>query len=67
MKTIIDKFGEEVETKKVRLDKFRAKVKVAASPVFYGWVFQFVGKIKIISPAAVKKQYQKMLQDAIEK
>ena len=67
MKTIIDRFGEEVETKRAGLDKFRAKVKVAASPVFYGWVFQFVGQIRIVSPAGVKKQYQKMLQDAIEK
>jgi predicted DNA-binding transcriptional regulator YafY len=66
MKTIIDKFGEEVETRKAGLDKFRAKVKVAASPVFYGWVFQFVGQIRIVSPVSIKKQYQKMLHDAIE-
>lgn len=66
MKTVIDKFGEEVETKRYGLEKFHANVKVAASPVFYGWIFQFCGQIKIISPASVKKQYQKMLQDAIE-
>jgi predicted DNA-binding transcriptional regulator YafY len=66
MKTVIDKFGEEVETKRSGLDKFRAKVRVAASPVFYGWVFQFGGQIKIVSPVSSKKKYQKMLQDAIE-
>ena len=66
MKTIVDKFGEEVETKKAGLDKFRVKVKVATSPVFYGWVFQFVGQIRIVSPVSIKKQYQKMLHDAIE-
>jgi predicted DNA-binding transcriptional regulator YafY len=65
MKTVIDKFGEEVETKKFGSDKFRAKVKVAVSPVFYGWVFQFGGEIKIIAPATAKKQYQKMLQEAM--
>jgi predicted DNA-binding transcriptional regulator YafY len=66
MKTIIDKFGEDVETKKSGPDKFRAKVKVAASPVFYGWIFQFGGQIRIVSPVSVKKKYQKMLQDAAE-
>ena len=67
MKTIIDKFGEEVETKKCGLDKFRVKVQVATSPVFYGWIFQFGGQIKVNSPMSVKKEYQKMLRNAIEK
>jgi predicted DNA-binding transcriptional regulator YafY len=66
MKTVIDKFGEEVETKRSGPDKFHAKVKVEASPVFYGWVFQFGGQIKISGPASIKKKYQKMLQEATE-
>ena len=66
MKTVIDKFGEDVETKKYGLDKFCVYVKVAVSPVFYGWIFQFGGQIKITAPESVKKQYQKMLQDVLK-
>lgn len=66
MKTIIDKFGEEVETKKTGSNKFRVKVQVVASTVFYGWIFQFGGQIRIISPVSIKKRYQKMLHEAIE-
>lgn len=65
MKTIIDKFGENAETRIYSPECFIAKVKVAASPIFYGWVFQFGGKIRIQGPAGVRKNYREMLRSAL--
>ena len=57
MKYIIDQFGEEVETRKVSEDTFQAKVHVADSPTFYGWVFPFEGKIQIVEPEVCGNKY----------
>ena len=55
---VYDKFGED--TKITRLDEttFKTKVKVQISPTFYGWLFQFAGKMKIISPITVIDEYK---------
>ncbi|MPN41630.1 hypothetical protein SDC9_189184 [bioreactor metagenome] len=50
MKVIIDRFGEDVETKLYDNDNFTVTIDVAPSPTFFGWVFQFAGNIQIISP-----------------
>lgn len=64
MKYIIDQFGEEVETWKVSEDTFRAKVSVADSPTFYGWVFPFEGKIQIAEPEEIREKYRQMVKAA---
>ena len=64
MKYIIDQFGEEVETWKVSEDTFRAKVNVADSPTFYGWVFPFEGKIQIAEPEEIREKYRQMVKAA---
>ena len=64
MKYIIDQFGEEVEAWKVSEDTFRAKVSVADSPTFYGWVFPFEGKIQIVEPEEILEKYRSMVKAA---
>ena len=64
MKYIIDQFGEEVETWRTSEDTFCAKVNVADSPTFYGWVFPFEGKVKIVAPAAIRDKYREMVKAA---
>lgn len=64
MKVIVDRFGEDFETNPLTAITFKAKVRVCTSPTFYGWVFQFGGKIKILSPASAKQQFKAMLQAA---
>ena len=66
MKYIIDEFGEEVETRKVTEDTFRAKVIVADSPTFYGWIFSFEGKIRIVEPEEIRDKYRSMVKAAEE-
>lgn len=66
MKVIIDRFGEDVNTKPLSDEVFLARLSVSASPTFYGWVFQFAGLMKIVSPEAVKDRYAEMLENARE-
>lgn len=64
MKYIIERFGETVRTECVDDNHFRAFANVSLSRMFYGWVFQFGGKIKILSPASVIDEYGKLLEQA---
>lgn len=60
MKSVIDRFGYEVETVPSKDGFFKAIIDVAPSRTFFAWVFQFNGDIKIISPASVKKDFSEM-------
>ena len=61
MKVIIDRFGEDVETKVVDENHFIAIAEVALSPNFYGWLFGFGDKIRLIGPDYVVEEYQRLL------
>jgi hypothetical protein len=37
-------------------------VKVQISPVFWGWLFQFAGQMKVISPESVVLAYREHAQ-----
>ena len=50
MNSIIDRFGESVDTRIVDEAHFVAKAKVDLSGTFYGWVFASAGRMKIIGP-----------------
>ena len=64
MKTIIDRFGDEVKTEKSGAGHFYATVSVSASKTFYGWVFGMDKAIEIIRPAEAVKAYRDMLNRA---
>lgn len=59
---IIDRFGEEVNIHKADDDKFIVTAKVNVSPTFFAWVFTFEGKMKIIEPDNVVKQFDDNLK-----
>ena len=61
MKTIIDRFGENVHTAIADAGHFYAKVSVLASKTFYGWIFGMDGSIAITAPAEAVETYRKML------
>lgn len=62
MKYVIDRFGLDVETEELSEETFLAKVPVDLSPTFYGWVFQFGGGMKIISPEVAIRQLKNMIE-----
>ena len=57
-------FGADMHTEALD-DSFIAEVNVSVSPTFFGWVFGFAGKIKIISPQSVVVVYKRELKKAI--
>lgn len=65
MKTIIDRFGEDVETKPFDEKSFIAIAEISVSPTFYSWVFTFGGKIKIIEPKEIETEYRQLLEKAM--
>ena len=50
MNSIIDRFGESVDTRIVDEAHFVTKARVDLSGTFYGWVFASAGRMKIIGP-----------------
>lgn len=60
MRSIIDRFGEGVRTEVVDDDHFQAIVEVAPSPPFFGWIFTFAGKIRILKPDNVLEEMRQM-------
>ena len=60
MKYVIDRFGEDVETKPKGSNRFIAAVEVSLSPTFYAWVFRFAGGMKIMSPKRAVNKMNEM-------
>lgn len=60
---VYDKFGEN--TKITRIDKGNcvATVRVQISPTLWGWLFQFVGQMKIISPDTVIEKFKEYAEN----
>lgn len=50
---VYDRFGESTKMMTTSDTKCIASVKVQISPVFWGWLFQFAGQMKVISPENV--------------
>lgn len=66
MKTMIDRFGEDVTTLAYDMTSFRLITEVSASPTFFGWVFGFGGKVQILAPVEVKEQYRQMIRNEFD-
>lgn len=60
MRSIIDRFGSDICTQIVDERHFRAAVEVAPSPPFFGWVFAFGGKIRILGPVDILQKIKEM-------
>lgn len=55
---VYDRFGEATEMLRSGEDRCLATVKVRVSPVFWGWLFQFAGEMRILSPAYLVDEYK---------
>jgi len=55
---VYDKFGEDTPMMSAGKGSFVATVKVQISPTFWGWIFQFVGRMRILSPVELAEQYR---------
>ena len=55
---VFDKFGESTPMMRVGQDKCVATVRVRVSPTFWGWLFQFAGEMRVLSPQWVIDGYR---------
>ncbi|MGI6744055.1 MAG: helix-turn-helix transcriptional regulator [Eubacteriales bacterium] len=62
MDSIIDRFGEEVETNIVDKEHFSVKTTVSLSGTFFGWVVSFGGKMKLTAPDYAVERFRALLK-----
>ena len=55
---VYDKFGEGTKMLRINDTECVAAVKVQISPTFWGWLFQFGGRMTINSPETLKEEYK---------
>ena len=58
MRVIIDHYGEDIEISPYADTHFTVIIEVNPSGTFYGWVFKFMGKIRILSPQSCVDKMQ---------
>lgn len=56
--------GMDIKVKRAEKGHFQTTVMACTSPTFYGWVFQWGGKIQITGPEAAVSEYKDMLESA---
>lgn len=59
---IYDKFGEEAKIVRTGENTLVASVDVQVSPTFFGWLFQFGNRMKVISPDDVVERYREHIK-----
>ena len=62
---VIDRFGDGIKIKPGK-KHFTVTVPVSLSTTFYAWVFQYVGKMSILSPEYVREAYAGYLEEALD-
>lgn len=62
-----DKFGEDISMNRTGKDTCMATVKVQTSPTFWGWLFQFVGQMRILQPKAIMEEYMARARKVVDK
>lgn len=66
MDVIIDRFGENIECIKNSENTFVLLCQVQIAPTFWGWLFQFGTKAKILEPYDVVKMARQALNDMLD-
>ena len=62
MGAVYDKFGEGTKMLRINDTTCVAAVKAQISPTFWGWLFQFGGRMTINSPDTLKEEYKKQAE-----
>lgn len=50
MNSVLDHFGEKAKTRLVNDTQFLLTAEASLSPTFFSWIFQYEGKIRLLSP-----------------
>lgn len=60
-----DKFGEDLEIRHCDGGWLKIKITVQISPPFFGWVFQFKDRMRIVEPSRVADEYIDRIKSAV--
>ena len=63
---VFDKFGETTPITQVDETTCTATVQVRVSPTFFGWLAQFGGRMKVISPESVIETFREYIYPILE-
>lgn len=63
--SVYDKFGEDVKMAKVDDRTCQAELTVRISPTFWGWLFQFGDKMRLIAPPDALEEFLQKAQSVI--
>ncbi len=58
----IDRFGRDIQITPISDDEFEITETVMTGSTFYSWLFNYEGKIKIVSPAETVEEFRGMLR-----
>lgn len=64
---VIDRFGKDTPIRPMDEDHFQARVQVAVSPQFFGWLTGLGDGAKILGPEEAAKEYQEYLKQILAK
>ncbi len=64
---IIDQFGRDIQIQKLKNGEFKARVEVAVSDQFLGWILALGGKVVIESPKSVKDRFVELMHENMGK
>lgn len=59
--SVMDRFGEQVEIRKVDSDHFEITVTVMISPTFWGWLFQYQDRIRLTHPQSAIQEAREFI------
>ena len=65
MGAVIDRFGKDVESVPTGERRARVYATVMKSPVLFGWLAQFGGRVRIEKPTALAQEYRAYLEDIV--
>lgn len=60
---VIDRFGKNVALRPDGENYFIARVEVAVSEQFFGWITGLGREVQIVSPQSVVEEYRDLLED----
>lgn len=63
---VYDKFGEDLDIRHCDGGWLKIKITVQISPPFFGWVFQFKDRMRIVEPSRVADEYIDRIKSAID-
>ena len=66
LNAVIDRFGADSHMRDLGNGHFELSAMVEVGPTFYGWLFQFGNKAKLVAPQEVCKDYKHHLRETME-